>query len=135
LQDVSFGEIPPNQVVKKLKREYIEVLNHIINIKVDFISFFYFFFLFVQFHWFFYFVSQVSDLINRMDNKVKQVPLNTIVKCARVIFPRIKINGNYNITIIVYESIKLYNLWNNKIFFIREQFVIVVYKYNGLWYR
>ncbi|XP_060860605.1 regulator of G-protein signaling egl-10-like [Metopolophium dirhodum] len=68
LQDVSFSKIPPTQMVRKLKREYIEVLNHIINIKV-------------------------SDLINRMNNKVKRVPLNTIVKCARVIFPRIEING------------------------------------------
>ncbi|CAI6346360.1 unnamed protein product [Macrosiphum euphorbiae] len=69
LQDVSFSEIPPNQVVGKLNREYIEVLNHIINIKV-------------------------SDLINRMNNKVKRVHLNTIVKSARAIFPRIKINGS-----------------------------------------
>ncbi|XP_016656334.1 regulator of G-protein signaling egl-10-like [Acyrthosiphon pisum] len=69
LQDDSSGELPPNRVVKKLKREYIEVLNHIINIKV-------------------------SDLINRMDDKVNRVPLNTIVKCARSIFPRIEINGS-----------------------------------------
>ncbi|XP_022178458.1 regulator of G-protein signaling egl-10-like [Myzus persicae] len=69
LQDVSFEELPSHQVVKKLKKEYIEVLNHIINIKV-------------------------SDLINRMNNKVKCVPLNTIVKCAKVIFPFIEINGS-----------------------------------------
>ncbi|KAL4119021.1 hypothetical protein QTP88_011894 [Uroleucon formosanum] len=67
-QDISFDEIPPNQVVRKLKRECVELLNHIINIKV-------------------------SHLINRMDNKEKYIVFNTIIKCARPIFPRIKIKG------------------------------------------
>ncbi|XP_026807029.1 regulator of G-protein signaling egl-10-like isoform X1 [Rhopalosiphum maidis] len=69
LQDITFDEILPNPVVKKLKREYVEMLNHIINIKV-------------------------SDLINRMNNKVERIPLNTIIKSAKLIFPRIQMKGS-----------------------------------------
>lgn len=65
------------------------------------------------------FVSKVSDLINRMNNKKHDcVPLKTIIKSAKRVFPRISINGkypipmNYDITLIV----KLY--FNNNKFFL-----------------
>ncbi|XP_050056533.1 regulator of G-protein signaling egl-10-like [Aphis gossypii] len=70
LQDITLDEISPNLAVKKLKREYVEILNHIISIKV-------------------------SDLINRMNNKKHDcVPLKTIIKSAKRVFPRIQINGS-----------------------------------------
>ncbi|XP_025196534.1 uncharacterized protein LOC112595502 [Melanaphis sacchari] len=69
LQDVVLGEILPKQEVKKLKKEYVEMLNHIINIKV-------------------------SNLINRMNKSTEYIPLNTIIRSAKLIFPRIQIDGN-----------------------------------------